>query len=126
MRKNDLIKQLQELKGNPEVVLWNGHVGDYMHIGNLVESDLVKIEQKHWLDMCLLEDRIDRKDWNYQMPAEEVQRLRKLYAEIPYEIDEYVSEEQIKQKKYKRKAVVFLQPKPRGIKTFDRLGGIEY
>ena len=27
MKKNDLIKKLQQIEGNPEIVLWNGMVG---------------------------------------------------------------------------------------------------
>ncbi|AXC39087.1 UNVERIFIED_ORG: hypothetical protein [Escherichia phage CMSTMSU] len=30
--KNDLIKMLQEIDGNPEIVIWNGYVDDYMNI----------------------------------------------------------------------------------------------
>ena len=127
MRKNDLIKQLQAIEGNPEVVLWNGYVGDYMHIDTLVKSDLVKVELKYWLDSCRLEDCIDRGDMNYRPPGHEVKELERRYrTELEYQIDEYVTEEDIKSKKYKRKSVVFIQPKKRGVKTFDRLGGIEY
>lgn len=42
MRKNDLIAKLQNIKGNPEVVLWNGFVGDYQHLAEPTEGDLVK------------------------------------------------------------------------------------
>lgn len=28
MRKNDLIELLQSIKGNPEIMFWNGLVGD--------------------------------------------------------------------------------------------------
>ena len=31
MRKNELIKLLQEIPGNPNVVIWNGFVEDYHH-----------------------------------------------------------------------------------------------
>ena len=74
MRKNDLIKQLQEIKGNPEV--------------------------------------------------EELERRHK--TEIQWELNEYVSEEDIAKKRYTKKSVVFLQAKKRGISTFDRAGSIQY
>lgn len=32
MLKNALIKMLQEIEGNPEIVIWNGYVDDYMNI----------------------------------------------------------------------------------------------
>jgi hypothetical protein len=46
MRKNDLIKLLQEIDGNPEVSLWNGFVGDWMPISKEIEViELVKNEK---------------------------------------------------------------------------------
>lgn len=127
MRKDQLIKLLQEIKGNPEVVLWNGYVGDYMHIDNLVKSDLVKITKAEWVKTVLFEEMRSRKDWNYRLPQSEVKELERRHrTELEYQIDEYITEEDIKQKKYKRKSVVFIQPKKRGVKTFDRIGSIEY
>lgn len=35
MRKNQLIELLQQLKGNPEIVVWNGLVGDIMPIAEI-------------------------------------------------------------------------------------------
>ena len=32
MKKNELIAKLQAIKGNPDIVLWNGTVGDYQYI----------------------------------------------------------------------------------------------
>ena len=42
MRKNQLIKLLQEIKGNPEVMVWNGFVDDYMPIGGVDTNTLYK------------------------------------------------------------------------------------
>jgi len=30
MRKNKLIELLQSIKGNPEIVIWDGRIGDYL------------------------------------------------------------------------------------------------
>ena len=127
MRKNDLIKQLQAIKGNPEVALWNGHVGDYMHINNLVPSDLVKITKEYWIESVRLEKCLDRKEWEYQLPEQEVKELERRHkTEIQWEMNEYVDEEDIAKNRYTKKSVVFIQPKKRGVSTFDRIGGIEY
>lgn len=32
MKKKQLIKMLEEIEGNPEIVIWNGYVDDYMNI----------------------------------------------------------------------------------------------
>lgn len=127
MRKNDLIKQLQEIKGNPEIVLWNGYAGDYMHIDKPVQSDLVKMTKEYWIRSVLNEECITRKDWNYQLPEAEIKELERRHrTELQYEFGEHISEEDIAKKRYKRKRVVFLQAKKRGIQTFDRAGDMEY
>lgn len=46
MTKNDLIKKLQSIKGNPQIVIWNGHVDDYMPIGDISEDVLVKYSRE--------------------------------------------------------------------------------
>lgn len=126
MHKNDLIKKLQELEGNPEVLLWNGYVGDWTDIGNLSPSSLVKIQKDCWLESCRIKRCIERKDWSYQIPTEEVTVLSKQYTKFSWEIDEFISEEDITEKRYKKKNVVFIQPKPRGEVSFDRLGRVNY
>lgn len=127
MRKNELIKQLQAIKGNPEVVLWNGFVGDYMHIDKPVQSELVKMTKEYWIRSVLNEECITRKDWSYQLPETEIKELERRHrTELQYEYGEYVTEEDIAKKRYKKKPVVFIQAKKRGMSTFDRSGSIEY
>ena len=41
MKKNQLIEQLQKIKGNPEIKMWNGYVDDWMDI-KLCEQEFVK------------------------------------------------------------------------------------
>ena len=42
MRKNQLIELLQGIKGNPEVMVWNGLVDDYMPLGSVDTNTLYK------------------------------------------------------------------------------------
>jgi len=39
MKKNQLIEQLQKIKGNPEIKMWNGYVDDWMNI-QLCEQEI--------------------------------------------------------------------------------------
>jgi hypothetical protein len=128
MKKSKLIEMLNALPGNPDIKLWNGMVGDWMEIDPvLVHQDLVKQSLEHWLEMCRLEDCREHKDWDYQMPAEEVARLTKSYNRVhQWEMNPYVTLDQIKKKQYKMKPILLMQPKPRGVKSFDRLGDISY
>lgn len=127
MKKNDLIKLLSELKGNPEVVLWNGFVGDYMNIKGLTEGHLTKQSRDHYIKACEFEGKRDRKDFDYKFTLEEVKQAERDYRKyIGWEHNEYIFEDQIKDGRYISKRVVYIEAKPRGINTFDRAGAISY
>lgn len=127
MKKNDLIKLLSELKGNPEVVLWNGFVGDYMNIKGLEEGHLTKQSQKSYIEACEFEVKRDRKDFDYKFSLEDVEQAKRDYRKyIGWEYNEYVCEENVKNGNCVSKRVVYIEAKPRGINTFDRAGGISY
>lgn len=128
MKKSKLIEMLSKIEGDPEIKLWNGYVGDWMDISpSLVETDLVKQTLKDWLEACRLEECIDRKDWTYQMPAEEVADLTKRYPKLhKWEINPYVTLEDVKKGRYSLKKIMILQAKVKGEKHYDRIGEISY
>jgi hypothetical protein len=128
MRKNDLIKLLQETKGNPEIVLWNGLVGDYMQIDNkLVEGELSKMTFEGLLHYYSLERKRDKNDWNYELTEEEKQGLLKNYKDnYKWEINQFVNREDIKRKTHKSKRVLYINAKISGKSHNDRLGSIYY
>jgi hypothetical protein len=128
MKKSKLIEMLNRLEGDPEIKLWNGMVGDWMDIDReLVPSDLVKQTFAHWLEMCRVEECKDRRDWDYQMPAEEVARLKKDYNKVnTWELNPYVTLEDVQEKRYSLKNIYILNAKTKGVKSFDRLGEIDY
>jgi len=128
MRKNDLIKLLQETKGNPEIVLWNGIVGDYMQIDNkLVEGELSKMTFEGLLHYYSLERKRDENDWNYELTEEEKQGLLKNYKDnYKWEINRFVDQEDIKRKTHKSKRVLYINAKISGKSYNDRLGSIYY
>lgn len=128
MKKSKLIEMLNKLEGDPEIKLWNGMVGDWMDIDpELVPSDLVKQTLTHWLEMCRIEECIDRKDWDYKMPPEEVAELTKNYNKVhKWELNPYVTLEDVKAKRYSLKNIFILNAKVKGEKAFDRLGNIDY
>ena len=128
MKKSKLIALLNALPGDPDIKLWNGMVGDWMEIDStLVAQSLVKQTLEHWLEMCRLENCRDHNDWDYQMPAEEVARLTKSYSKLhKWEMNPYITLEDVKAKRYSTKKVFIMQSKRKGVKTFDRFGDIEY
>lgn len=126
MKKSKLIALLNSIEGDPDMVLWNGIVGDWMNVGSIVKGELVKQTLEHYLEMCRLQDCQERKDWDYQMPAEEIDRLKKFYKTFDYETNPYVSEEDIKLKRYKKKTIYFIDAKKRGLTDFGRGGDVSY
>lgn len=50
MRKNKLIELLNSIPGNPDIVIWNGFVGDIQDIDSeIVERELVKhTKEQEW------------------------------------------------------------------------------
>lgn len=127
MKKNDLIKLLQDIDGNPEVVLWNGYVGDYMHVKGLAESDLVKQTFNHYAQMIEFEGKRDKNDFNYVLPTSEIEELKKDYRKyINWETNEYATLEDIRDKRYSKKRVVYIEAKLRGKSSYDRAGEMSY
>jgi hypothetical protein len=128
MKKSKLIEMLNQLEGDPEIKLWNGMVGDWMDISReLVPSDLVKQSLEHWLEMCRIEECRNRRDWDYQLPAEEVARLKKDYNKVnTWELNPYVTLEDVQEKRYKLKNIYILNAKTKGVTSFDRLGDVSY
>lgn len=127
MRKNDLIAMLSKLKGNPEVVLWNGMVGDYMPIGKLVVGELYKYEPKYYLEMIEFEIKRDKNDWNYKLTSEDIAEAMLAYKKHhKWEENQFVTAEDITKKRWKKKRVVYIDAKTTGKTYHDRLGSIEY
>lgn len=126
MKKDKLIAMLQEIEGNPDILLWNGMVGDWMDISKIVPTELVKITLPYYLKTCQLEDRIKRQDMSYETPPEEVASLSKHWRQLQWDVNEYVSSKDIKEGRYKVKNVMMIDAKPRGISTWDRAGTLSY
>lgn len=127
MRKNTLIEKLQALKGNPQVVLWNGFVQDYVDIGDMVTFPLYKMSLPHYIEVCRLEHCRDISDWSYQHTEERLEYLKRKYKEVvDWEDNPYVTDEDLKAGKYTLKTVFVIDAKTKGKKARDRMGSIEY
>ncbi len=128
MRKNDLIKHLQNIKGNPEILLWNGLVGDWQHISpKIIESDLVKQTLEDFIKRCSHEEKRNRNDWDYELSEQELEEVKSDYKKFAkWETNDYVTIEDVKNGYYKRKVVYYLQPVVKGETYHDRLGNINY
>lgn len=112
MRKNKLIELLNNIPGNPDIVIWNGFVGDIHHIDSeIVERELVKHTKEYLGLRCSDAEMIDS-----------------LYKEQEWDFpNQFVKEDEFQNWYGKRKKKIYiLQMKKRDKEFFDRSGKIEY
>ena len=129
MTKTQLIELLNTIEGNPEIKLWNGYVADYMDLGDVVPTDIVKMRFEFFLEMCRLEHCMDTDadSKSFKFTHEQMLELRRNYRDnYGWEFNQCVTEEDIQAKKYSKKRVMILNAKTRGKKTFDRIGEMSY
>lgn len=119
MRKNDLIRVLQGIKGNPEIVLWNGFIEDWMHISNEARKITLVKQSREFLERMLRAER-------GSAPPKEV--LDSVYRSQEWDLPNvFVTGKEFNEHYGKNvKKVYALEFKSRGKRIFDRLGAIEY
>ena len=123
MRKMALIKLLESIKGNPEVVLWNGFVGDWQSIDqNIEQIELVKHSRE------FLEFTINHQNAELGLPPLSEDEITARVKEEEWDLpNQFVEHERLNDwYGSRRKRLVVLSGKARGKSTWDRLGTIEY
>lgn len=75
MRKNDLIKMLQEIEGNPQIVIWNGYVDDYMNIDKEMFSITLVKETEQFLFNALKNEWCHMNN-TWDVPEEQLEKLK--------------------------------------------------
>lgn len=114
MKKNDLIKMLLGIEGNPDVLMYNGSVCDWQHVAlklvvlkrikKSVHGEIIK-KERPYLTNDQVSSKLKKRKENWSL------------NEIGLMEDARV---------YESKKAILLSGKRRGIKVFDRAGTIEY
>ena len=124
MRKNQLIEMLQNIKGNPEIHIWNGFVEDYQPINKeLVAVDLHRLSFTGYKERVNIQRKV--KDNMEPLPDEELKVLYKKHKIGQWELFSYYPPDD-EDRWYTKKRVFLIEPKRTGKQTFDRLGDIHY
>ena len=130
MKKNQLIEQLQKIKGNPEIKMWNGFVEDWTNI-ELVECELVK-RCKEYIRWGI-EEEWKQENRSREIPADVQQHLDELIKEQVKEEEwdfpnQFIKTEEESKRWYSKnkKKFVMIDAKKRNKSCFDRLGEISY
>ena len=119
MRKNQLIELLQEIKGNPEVMVWNGLVDDYMPLGSVDTNTLYK-QSIDFIYKKLVYDYQERNNSFDKPPVEIQEKFREkataLFKKETYELPNmYLDQDQFSDwYGNNKKAIISLNPKPTG------------
>lgn len=124
MRKNQLIEILKNIKGNPEIMIWNGLVEDMQPIAKeVVECKLYKLSFEGYKERVNLQ-RVYRENLP-ELLDDELKALYKKHKIGQYEAFNYYAPDD-NDKAYNKKTVFVLEPKVTGKTHFDRLGTITY
>lgn len=129
MKKSKLIEMLSKIEGDPDILLWNGYVSDWVNIHPKIAVDtLTKMTFNYYCDIVKSE-RIcrDGQPNDYNIADEEISQLKEIYENrFEWEINPYVTSDDIKNKRYREKQVFYIQPKIRGKTDSQRGNKMEY
>ena len=131
MRKNQLIELLQEIKGNPEVMVWNGLVDDYMPLGSVDTNTLYK-QSTDFIYKKLVYDYQERNNSFDKPPIEIQEKFREkataLFKKETYGLPNmYLDQDQFSDwYGNNKKVIISLNPKPTGKVSEGRSCNITY
>lgn len=130
MKKNDLIKKLKQIKGNPDIVVWNGFVQDFNHIGGIEPTFLYRECREHLITAMKYEI------WQYNKELSNEQLLERVDMKLvdedmsnrEWEFPNSMFDERLMKSVYgdEKKAIIMIVPKKRDKSTCDRLGTMRY
>lgn len=127
MKKSKLLELLADIPDDGEVYIWNGFVQDWMDIGQVEEAHLCKMSNSYMREMCRLEKCHDVKDWSAQLTGKEIKEANAAWRQnYKWELNPYVTEQDVKEGRYKMKHAFILNAKTKGETTFDRFGNLSY
>lgn len=131
MRKNQLIELLQNIKGNPEVMVWNGLVDDYMPLGEVGSDELYK-QSLDFIYKNLVYGYKERNNSFDEPPADVQESLKEkattLFKKETYELPNmFLDSDQFHEWYGKnKKTIITLNPKPTGKTSVGRSGNLTY
>lgn len=130
LKKSELIAMLNKLEGDPDLLMWNGFVGDWHDIEIVQGSKLVKHSLCHLFKAIKHKRMGDKK--SFKLDKEELKYCYKL-AKKQYHTQEWEFPNCfVEQEKYEdwygdnQRDVVMIQGKNRGKECYDRLGSMSY
>lgn len=116
MKVKDLKVKLDGLLISKDIHVWNGMVQDFQVIGDVHIAVLHRQSLKQYSMMYKCEEP----------DASEAEIVQCYKKNIKWEFNSFVRQEDVDAGWYDRKEIYIIEPKARGISTFDRAGGFSY
>lgn len=130
MRKDKLIELLNSIPGNPDILLWNGYVEDWMDIDDeLVPTLFGKETVEHQLKMIIFQEMNYTKK---ELSQERISELRKLVEDRTKRDKSDILNPYVEEKEKKEwygnsiRTKYILNSKMRNKKHFDRNCSVDY
>lgn len=124
MKKNDLIKLLEEIKGNPEVVLWNPYVEDYNPVLKVATDVLYKESLEHIFNMLRAQSHLDYSEQGHTEDDLNAlyEEAKRIHSKRTYDFpNPFVTEEELHQWYQKKtKKVIIIEPRKVGKTSYGR------
>ena len=136
MKKKDLIKLLEDVSDDAEVLIWNGFVGDFQDISpcpesvTLTRSSLAKWYT--WLKFDLMKELSSIEGgWvllNREQKKQCYEKAKRMYRKTLKDSMEGFTYSRYPDPRggNESKEAIFLHTTSRGLETFDRIGSISY
>lgn len=130
MKKSKLIKLLQEIEGDPDILLWNGMVSDWMDILGLQEVALERQTLKGYSYYLNLEVTV--RDNLPPYSEDECKKAYKSSGADQWRVEDYDPEfREMRERDLKRgfiaqKSAFIIDVRPRGKRCWDRQGSVRY
>lgn len=121
MKKNKLIELLQAIKGNPDILFYNGFAEDWQEIiPKLNEQILFKESLPHYLESVRQEQALKSNNSCYELSEAFKSKLCKQYSKPSnrYNFNDFITKDDVKSGAWLQKRVFFLEFKARGLKKF--------
>src|SRR5574343_510091 len=125
MKKNELIKYLNEIDGNPEIIFYNGFVDDWQHIDAPYKTLLVKDVFNDEYRKLINHDRLKNNrecitDDEFNIVLKNINNSQQWQFPNGYSYTDFSF------KTLKEKSVIVLEAKPINKTKSDRFGNMSY
>lgn len=117
MKKSKWIAMLEQIEGDPDILLWNDHANDYQDVEPTLEKQqLARISFDAYVGFIEEERKATHSGNKYKLSSDDLKYLKKQFTEHhEWKINPWVTDEDINKDIFKVKNVYMVKGKPRAV-----------